>query len=53
MPRCGATFDENIPPNKGGGAKRQRSRSARGLSGRPSQTRYDNPLKAAPSFPLL
>ncbi len=41
-----------FPLNKGGGAKRQRSRSARGFSGRPSQTRHDNPVKAAPSFPL-
>ena len=47
MPRCGATFDENSAPLGQGRLQRVRSR----LSGRPSQTRHDNLLKA--SRPLL
>jgi len=47
MPLRGATLDEVFPLNKGGGAKRRWSRSARGLSGWPSQTCDDNPLKAS------
>ena len=52
MPRCGATFDENsVPPWTRGDFRGVRSR----LSGRPSQTRHDNPLKASRplSFRLL
>ena len=51
MLRCGATFDENSAPLGQGRLQRVRSR----LSGRPSQTRHDNPLKASrpPSFRLL
>ena len=52
MPRCGPTFDENsAPPWTRADFRGVRSR----LSGRPSQTGHDNPLKASrpPSFRLL
>jgi hypothetical protein len=51
MPRCGATFDEKRPLWTRGDFRGFRSR----LSGRPSQTRHDNPLKASRplSFRLL
>ena len=52
MPRCGITFDENsVPPWTRGDFRGVWS----GLSGRPSQTRHDNPLKASRplSFRLL
>ena len=49
MPRCSDRFDEIFPLNKGGGAKRRWSRSARGLSGHTLKAVHDNPLKA----PLL
>ena len=47
----GATFDEKRPPWTRGDFRGFRSR----LSGRPSQTRHDNPLKASrpSSFRLL
>jgi hypothetical protein len=49
MPCGGATFDENIPPNKGGDAKRQGV--VRSAFGAPQH----NPLKASRplSFRLL
>jgi hypothetical protein len=52
MPHCGARFDENsVPPWTKGDFRGVGS----GLSGRPSQTGHDNPLKASrpPSFRLL